>query len=270
MEWIPQGNDNYVLPINASAELLPSGFPFDKGWKWLKGIGFGENEAIREQEKSRQSQEERQKGELAKGLGFNDEEALIDGRWFASLSLEDRQEIKRERESEQKIDLPDHAPANPTRRAERVAEQAANAPERRTEQRTRSVSMGLELVKQEAAQYLMQQYTNDDGVMICQVCKNRLPFKLDDGSDYFEKVEFLPELNRRHHHNYLALCPNHGAMFQYANGSPELLREMVLDVSGNELEVVLAKQDVTIYFTRTHLADLKAVIEADPKGDEEN
>jgi hypothetical protein len=42
-------------------------------------------------------------------------------------------------------------------------------------------------VKQEAAQYLHQQYTNADGEPICQVCKTALPFKLDDGTDYFEK-----------------------------------------------------------------------------------
>ena len=55
--------------------------------------------------------------------------------------------------------------------------------------------------------------------MICQVCQERLPFKLDDGSYYFEKVEFLPELQNRHYQNYLALCPNHAAMYQHANGS---------------------------------------------------
>ena len=41
--------------------------------------------------------------------------------------------------------------------------------------------------------------------MICQVCKNRLPFQLDDGTDYFERVEFLPALKRHHKQNYLAL-----------------------------------------------------------------
>ena len=60
--------------------------------------------------------------------------------------------------------------------------------------------------------------------MICQVCKTRLPFKLDDGSDYFETVEFLSQLTKHHYQNYLALCPNHAAMFQYANGSADSRR----------------------------------------------
>ena len=60
------------------------------------------------------------------------------------------------------------------------------------------ISVGLEGVKKETEQYLRQQYTNGDGQMICQVCKTLLPFKLDDGNDYFEMVEFLPELNMRY------------------------------------------------------------------------
>jgi hypothetical protein len=35
------------------------------------------------------------------------------------------------------------------------------------------------------------------------------------------------------------------------------------DLSGNELEVVLAEQNATIYFTKTHVADLKKVLEVD-------
>src|SRR4029453_10896960 len=115
----------------------------------------------------------------------------------------------------------------------------------------------LEEVKQEAAEYLRQQYTNPDDEMICQVCKAALPFKLDDGTDYFEKVEFLPELKRRHYQNYLALCPNHAAMFQYANASCASLRESVVAMTENELPLVLADRETTIYFTQTHIADLK-------------
>jgi hypothetical protein len=67
--------------------------------------------------------------------------------------------------------------------------------------------------------------------MICQVCKTPLPFKLDDGSDYFEKVEFLTDLQKRHYQNYLALCPNHAAMFQHANGSAEMIRELFSEIA---------------------------------------
>jgi hypothetical protein len=167
-----------------------------------------------------------------------------------------------ERESSP-TELPAHEPSNPERRARRVADNAANAQERRTEERTRSVAVGLEDIKQQAAEYLSHQYTNSDGDIVCQICKAPMPFKLDDGSDYFEKVEFIPELKHRHHQNYLALCPNHAAMFQYVNGSADSLQEAFLDLVSNELPVILAQREFTIYFTKTHVADLQEVIRVD-------
>jgi hypothetical protein len=80
---------------------------------------------------------------------------------------------------------------------------------------------------------------------------------------YFEKVEFLPKLKKRHYQNYLALCPNHAAMFQHANGSADFMQDMFIELARNELEVVLAQSNTTIYFTKTHIADLKKVIEVD-------
>ena len=124
------------------------------------------------------------------------------------------------------------------------------------------MSVGREAVKEQASQYLRQQYTDSDGDMICQVCKAPMPFKLEDGSDYFEKVEFLPELSKRRYQNFLVLCPYHSAMFEHANGSSETMIEGFVALTGTELQLVLA-QDASIYFTKTHIADLKAVIEKD-------
>ena len=162
-------------------------------------------------------------------------------------------------------DLPEHEPRNPERRAERVAQQAGSAPEKTTEERTRSVSVGREDVKQLAAEYLREQYTTDSE-MICQICRSVLPFKLRDGSYYFEKVEFLEDLRKRYYQNYLALCPNHSAMFQHVNGSRLLLRTAFVEMDGQQLTVILADADATIYFTKTHVADLRQVINVDGVG----
>jgi hypothetical protein len=96
--------------------------------------------------------------------------------------------------------------------------------------------------------------------MICQICQAELPFKLENSNYYFERVEFLEELADRHPQNYLALCPNHSAMFQHANGSRELILEKFRQMTGNELNVVLAGIDMRIYFTSTHRDDLRAVL----------
>ena len=143
--------------------------------------------------------------------------------------------------------------------------QAEEAPERIVEKKVRSVSVGREDVKRETEQYLVQQYTNELGELFCQICQAPLPFKLEDGGYYFEKVEFLAELKRRHLRNYLCLCPNHSAMFLYANGSKNVLKNLFAEMAGERMEIILAQSNAVIYFTKTHLADLKDVIEQDEK-----
>ena len=96
--------------------------------------------------------------------------------------------------------------------------------------------------------------------MTCQVCKGPLPFRLDDGSEYFEVVECCG-LRKRHIQNHLALCPNHSAMYSYANASRQEMRDLFEGMTGNELEVVLGQKELTIYFSKVHVIDLKAVLQ---------
>ena len=79
-------------------------------------------------------------------------------------------------------------------------------------------------------------------------------------------MEFLPEPEKHHHQNYLVLCPNHAAMFIHANASKDDMKDMFLALDGNELELTLADQLVSVYFTDTHIKNLKIVIEADSEG----
>ena len=264
--WIPQRSAGFVRPAQARAELLPDGFTYDAGWPWIKAIHFGKNiqqEAAQAQAAvTAAAEQQRKQQEAAKALGFDDAETA---RKVAEIPAEELNRFHAEWERRKSVDLPDQAPRNPERRAGTVIGHAVIAPERRTEERTRSVAVGREEVKAESDQYLRQQYTNADGDQICQICKDVLPFKLGNGAFYFETVELLPEpdLQRRHYQNYVCLCPNHAAMFQYANGSKDTLKEAILHQTENELDIVLAQQSETIYFTRTHLADLQAIIKAD-------
>jgi len=261
-KWVPQSGGTFVRPADAERDLLPDVFKFDSGWHWLKAIQFGESVA-------KQSAESRRRRDVAREMGFSDEDSLNDAKWFAELDREERQRFKTQYESKKSTASPEHEPANPERRSKRVQEDASNAPERRTEMRTRSVSIGRESVKKDTDPYLRQQYTNSDGETVCQVCKATLPFKLSDGTYYLEAVEFLPELKRRHYQNYLALCPNHAAMFQHANGSREMMRDDFLGMKVNELALILADGDSSVYFTKTHAMDIKAVILADESGRED-
>lgn len=254
--WVPQGDGVFVRPADASRELLPKGFAFDPGDSWLKAIQFGETVL-------RRSAQAQQKDAAAKSLGFADAAAAERARRFSDLPEAEQEKILSELESRNKPALPDRPLANPERRAQAVREQAMQAPDKQSEIRERSVSIGREDVKVLADQYLREHYRNADGEVTCQICKGPLPFKLDDGREYFEVVEFLPELTKRHPQNYLALCPNHSAMFRLVNGSRETMREAFKSLTGNELEVVLADQDLTVYFSKTHIIDLIAVLEAE-------
>jgi hypothetical protein len=259
--WIPQIDGEFVVPSRASSKLLPKEFPFRESYEWLHAVGFGEEER-------KKSDGYKKKLSAAQELGIPDE-SLADVLWFAKLSAEDRRHYKDKVEHKAQFQLPENIPSNPVQRAARVGAQAVDAPERRAEIRSRSVSVNREAVKQKAKPYLRDQYTNPDGEMICQVCKITLPFKLDDGSYYFETVEFLSVKNNsnglknHHYQNYLALCPNHCAMFQHVNGASELMKEMFAELEGNLLEVLLAHENATIYFTKTHIADLKKIIQVD-------
>lgn len=254
--WVPQADGKFVRPAEASRGALPEGFPFDSGSKGLKALQFGS-------EVERLSAQKREKEDVAKIAGFADASALERAKRFAALPEEEQERFFAEREAAAKSAIPDRDPANPERRARNVAEQAENAPDKESEIRSRSVSIGREDVKAEAEQYLRQHYRNADGEMTCQICKGPLPFKLDDGSEFFETVEFLPGLRKRHHQNYLALCPNHSAMYRHANGCKEIICELVEDLAGNELEVILAQRDMTIYLSAIHVIDIKAVLEAE-------
>ena len=89
-----------------------------------------------------------------------------------------------------------------------------------------------------------------------------MPFKLSDGKHYFEMVEFL-ELNKRHYQNYLALCPNHAAMYRHANDSKNFLLDSFKNLEPERLKMALtlAEQCVAIEFTKTHIEDLKVIVD---------
>lgn len=252
--WVPQDNGSFVKPKDALRDMLPDGFPYDPGYPFLKAIRFGDVAAQR-------STELLQKDDMAKAAGFSDASALERARRFAALPAEEQERILSERDNAAQLAaLPDRDSANPARRAQNVGAQAKDAPDKESEIRSRSVSIGREEVKDEAAEYLRRHYRNALGEMTCQVCKGPLPFRLDDGSEFFEVVEFLPGLRKRHSQNYLALCPNHSAMYRHANASKEEMRDLFQGLTQNELEVVLGQKDSTIYLSKIHVIDLNAVL----------
>lgn len=254
--WVPQGGGDFVYPADARRECLPAGFAFDPGAEWLKRIQFGENHRQRSEETAKREA-------LAKEAGFLSLDRLEQAKKFDALPQSIREAFLAAH-TDDPTRLPERSARNPTRRAEAVELAALEAPGRISEERTRAVQLGTVEVAQRAKEYLRDQYTQD-GETICQICKEALPFRLPDGKYYFEAIGFLPTLKDRHYQNFLCLCPNHSAMFQWANGSREQLKALLVARKGSEVAVQLANRHHSVYFTEVHIADLLAVIRADEK-----
>lgn len=212
-EWIPLKDGRFVKPRNASREGLLSGFTFDLGYKWLELVQFGEDEKKTSAEHTARSQKRAD-------LGFETDEALERAQAFSKLPQEEQERVLEEHRT--RISAPpEDFPVKPVRnkdlRNQRVQDQASQTPNKEIQIRPRAVAIGYEAVKDDAKMYLREQYTNENGVMFCQVCKSALPFLLPSGMYYFEAVETVDCLSKRFRETFLALCPNHAAMFKLAN-----------------------------------------------------
>ena len=256
--WVPQTDGTFVKPRDAVSTRLPKGFPFDVGHKWLQALEFGSTDAKRGVETAARSAKRSE-------LGFKSEEDLQRALAFTKLSPEEQARILAEATAPkpEPIELPERPVRNPDLRIQRVGEDAMNTPKKETAIRERSVSLGATEAKAEAKVYLQDQYTNSSGQMICQVCKDELPFRLPSGSYYFEAVELVADAKKRHRSTYLSLCPNHAAAYRHANDQRNSMAELVATASSEEIDVSLGGVETTIYFTQTHLADAKACIDAD-------
>ena len=86
--------------------------------------------------------------------------------------------------------FPTRTVTNPERRQERLAQQLADAPEKEYEERERSVRTTRGAV--DPALWLRNQYTNDAGQMVCQICKEEMPFRKRDGEYYSKRWRRFP------------------------------------------------------------------------------
>jgi hypothetical protein len=259
---VPQLDGSFVKPSAALAAKLPEGFTVDAGFKWLEAVEFGADEKKRATETAVRAAKRAE-------LGFQSEEELRRAHAFLRLLPEDEQTriLQAAQARAEPVELPERPLRKPELRQKRVAEQASDTPLKESAFRERSVQLGAAEAKAAAKIYLADQYTNAHGQMVCQVCKDELPFKLLNGAYYFEAVEVLHDSPKRYREGYLALCPNHAAAYQYANMQRNRMQELVAMASGNEIEVALGGKETTIYFTETHLADVQACLSEEVEAD---
>lgn len=258
LAWVPQTDGTFVKPRYAIVSQLPKGLTVDSGYKWMQAVEFGTEE-------NKRSAETASRAEYRKGLGFESEDELARALEFKSLPKDEQERILAEVKLRrvEPIELPERPVRNPELRRERVGADVQATPEKAATARECSVQIGFNEAKAEAKAYLRDQYTNSNGQMICQVCKDELPFKLPTGAYYFEAVELIENSQKRYRATYLALCPNHAAAFQYANDQRSSMSELIATAASIEVDISLGGCETTIYFTQTHLADVKACLSAE-------
>lgn len=279
-QWVPQKSETeiqFVKPREAIAEKLPGGFEFQTGWQWLRAIEFGKsvesrNEKMRlENESLKQIQEwqlieNKRKESVAKDLGFDSQE---EAKEVAQLIQKDPTGFKKWKNSFNKTAIfPSKSIKNPVRRQERVQEDYLCAPLKEFETRKRSVSVSNGPTDEEIKLWLRHQYTNDDGEMVCQICKEEMPFRKRSGEHYFEKKEVLSlkYLPKKHVAQYLALCPLCAAMYtEFVIGDDDVMSEIkvnIIKAEKYEIPIFLNGQETCIRFVETHFYDLKAIFNA--------
>ena len=159
--------------------------------------------------------------------------------------------------------FPESATPYSARRAEKISEEARNAPEITYESREMSVRISKREVGIDAKAYLRQRYTNEHGIMVCQICEWGMHFKLANDDYFFESVECIKKTGKELEANHLALCPVCAAKYRYARmTSDESLRHEILNQERERCNLILANEPHTLRFVEVHRGDLQASLKA--------
>lgn len=168
----------------------------------------------------------------------------------------------------QKPAFPERASSNPERRREKLAEQLDEAPNKKYEQRDRSVRTTR--VSVDPALWLRSQYKNEFGQMICQICEGEMPFIKRDGEYHFETVEALSKEHfpKEQDAQFLALCPLCAAMYKEFVKRDEQamldLKNALMNTDKFTVPLRLGKLDTGIRFVERHYHDIKTILDGGP------
>ncbi|NWH05628.1 sacsin N-terminal ATP-binding-like domain-containing protein [Desulfobacter latus] len=249
-KWIPTKEGSLKIPAEITLDQLPE--EFLGATELMENLGFAKE--------IEQSKEER-KRELA--IEFN-------------VSIEDIELLKNHPDEfkQFKADLatrnkkrpifPSRQVPNPERRQERLAEQRSDAPDKEYEKRKNSVRITNSAI--DPATWLRNTYTNENDQMVCQICKNEMPFRKPDGKHYFEKKEVLSRkhLPKEHETQYLALCPlcsaKYDVFIKTNDGLMVKLKDTIVSTEKYEIPISFGDEKTSIRFREDHLEDLKTIL----------
>ncbi len=268
-EWVPQGNNEFVLPRNARREKLPGGFSFDSDRMWIRKIQFG-------QELEKGVQQRRLKKHYAKELGLEEEDVS-----FIQDHHEEFLRFKAGIQSRQANQLQTQSQVvkNPERRKKKIQERLKAAESKQKVIRPRSVSKssGNEIDREA----LFQFYRRGEQ-LFCQVCFDQMPFKRRNGDDCGECVDLFTftwaerkEIDLKVFTSLKAvLCPVCSEIYrEYVHHDLTRQSELFEQLKGKDevaftlcsSEATADKQQRILTFNPQHLADIRAAVDAMPQ-----
>lgn len=156
---------------------------------------------------------------------------------------------------------------DPVRREKKISKQHDDAPKKDYEIRDRSVRITRGSIDPEPKTWLREQYTNNSNQMICQICKDEMPFKKRDSEYYFEAVEALSKdhFPKEEEAQWLALCPLCAAMYKEFvkrdEDEMQKLKDKLVNSENPDVPLLLGKLETTLQFVETHWEDMKTILQ---------
>jgi len=242
-QWLPDKNGNMYLPRELQLDQLPESFIRDEFL--AKQLGMQKNVVAA----------------LAEEAGIDVE--VIE---FCRQHPEEFRKWKAGFEKKHsKPTFPNESSKDPERRQEKLDEQIQKSPGKTYETRERSVRVTSGTI--DAKEWLRNKYTNDAGQMICQICKNVMPFRKKNGEYYFEAVEAFSKdhFTKEHEAQFLALCPVCAAKYnEFVKKDEQMMadfKDVLVHSENPEISLPLGKDETSVRFVESHHLDIKTIIE---------
>ena len=247
--WLPNSDGHFHKPDEFTLDDLPESFVRNE--RLADQLGMKKNVVAKLADELGVKQETIQ---LAKRLEENPEK------------LKEFKRFLTQKEESQKPSFPTRTVNNSERRQERLSEQHNTAPEKEYEIRERSVRTTRGTIDPDT--WLKNQYTNDVEQMVCQICKEEMPFKKLDDEYYFEAVEALSRdyFKKEHEAQSLALCPLCAAMYkEFVKNDENAMQEVknkLANSEGLEIPLQLGELETSIRFVETHRQDMRTILDS--------
>lgn len=269
-EWILHKDGSLKSPAETVFEDLAMAWPKPDGENpydnpVLKAIHFGEKSELTRREIER-------KQIACKEIGIDPR--IVDILRQLNLPADDQVEllqrtVNESRRRANEIPMPVDNSANPNRREEKTQEEYKNS---RNQARTvvnRTVRTTED--KAQAREYLKERYTDENGNLRCQICKNRMPFKTRKGEFYFEATQIKEKMKKEHPSQYLALCPNCSAEYsEWVRKDDVTQKKFISDIiehenysinESTEIPINLTNgKRIAVYFTGKHYLDIQVCL----------